>query len=123
MTADVVSQPAMHPAQSYSVERLQPGEKRIRDHYVKYPFPSNVNSNYTKDFKKHNDYHKLDKKGGFNLEKEHKVINPHNMDLQTVQKDKFRGFKVEGKQVKKAERPKAHVSFAKGSIYKVRNFI
>jgi len=41
------------------------------------------------------------------------------MDMQTVQKDKFRGFKVEGKQVKKVERPKAQVSFAKGSIYKV----
>jgi len=59
---------------------LKPGERRIRHNFVKYPFPTNVNSNYVKDFKKHQKYQATDKEGGFNLEKEHKIINPHQMD-------------------------------------------
>ena len=91
---------------------------------MKYPFPTNVGSNYVKDYKKHREhkYSKTEKEGGFNLEKEHKIINPHGMDMHTVQKDKFRGFKVQPKEKVKVERKEDKAPFAKGSIYKVSFF-
>jgi hypothetical protein len=76
------------------VEKIKPGEKRCRDNFVKYPFPQNVNSNYTKDYLKYKQYKQISMQEAFNLEKEHKIINPHKVDCQTVSKDKYKGFKV-----------------------------
>lgn len=44
------------------------------------------------------------------------------MDMNTMQKDKFRGFKVQPKEKVKAQRKEDKAPFAKGSIYKVRGF-
>ena len=69
---------------------------RCVDRFVKYPYPKRLYSNY-----KQNYYGKLaqtnvqDHKNAFNLEKESKIINPHNMDLSTTNKTKFRGEKGE----------------------------
>lgn len=55
------------------------GQKRILDRFVKYPYPSNIISNYRKDFVD-KDAAPVDiecRKEAFNLEKEHKIINPH----------------------------------------------
>ena len=69
---------------------------RCVDRFVRYPYPKRLYSNY-----KQNYYGKLaqtnvqDHKQAFNLEKESKIINPHNMDLSTTNKTKFRGEKGE----------------------------
>lgn len=57
-------------------------QTRCTDRFVRYPYPKVLFSNY-----KQNYYGKLTKtdvkshKEAFNLEKESKIINPHNMDL------------------------------------------
>jgi hypothetical protein len=43
------------------------------------------------------------RKDAFNIEKEHKIINPHKMDLSTTCKNHFKTFKVE-KEAKKVSR-------------------
>jgi hypothetical protein len=89
---------------------------------VNYPFPLNVGSNYAKDYKQYNKYKGTDKKGAFNLEKEHKIINPHEMDLQTMQKEKYKGFIVQVKEKEKLKRQDDNAPFAQASIYKVSFF-
>jgi len=69
--------------------------KRITDRFVKYPYPKAVISNYKKDYpgkKKH--AQETRPKEAFNIEKEHKIINNHKMDLNTTAKDNFKDFKV-----------------------------
>lgn len=71
-------------------------QTRCVDRFVRYPYPKRLYSNY-----KQNYYGKLaqtnvkNHKQAFNLEKESKIINPHNMDLSTTNKTKFRGEKGE----------------------------
>ena len=51
---------------------------RCTDKFVRYPYPSHMNSYYRKEFKdKINNTIILKKGEAFNLEKEAKIINPH----------------------------------------------
>jgi hypothetical protein len=73
------------------------GQKRIIDRFVKYPYPSNIITNYKKDYaKSHPSAGLFDPsvKEAFNLEKEHKIINPHQMDLKTTTRVDFQPFSV-----------------------------
>lgn len=72
------------------------GQKRIIDRFVKYPYPSNIITNYKKDFTKGKQEGLGDPtvKEAFNLEKEHKIINPHKMDMKTTAKVDFKPFQV-----------------------------
>ena len=69
---------------------------RCTDRFVRYPYPKTLYSNYRENY-----YGKIKRtdvrnhKEAFNLEKEAKIINPHKMDLQTTNKDKYRGEKGE----------------------------
>jgi hypothetical protein len=57
---------------------------------VKYPYPKAVISNYQKEyFEKNKSAHRIPPNEGFNVEKEHKIINPHRMDLSTTNKQNF----------------------------------
>lgn len=67
--------------------------KRCTDRFVKYPYPKAVTSNYKTDFyNKQSHIKSVKPKEAFNIEKEHKIINPHHMELNTTQKDNFREF-------------------------------
>lgn len=79
------------------------------DRFVKYPYPNNIITNYRKDFNKGNGADsdaikdKKHRKQAFNLEKEHKIINPHKMDLKTTTRVDYQPFSVipsHGKAVK-----------------------
>jgi hypothetical protein len=63
---------------------------------VKYPYPTNIITNYRKDFSDGNPA-RVDvecRKEAFNLEKEHKIINPHQMDMKTTTRVDFKPFTV-----------------------------
>jgi hypothetical protein len=69
--------------------------KRQSDRFVKYPYPKAVCSNYRQDFYDKNDHIKdIKPTEAFNMEKEHKIINNHKMDLNTTVKENFKDFKV-----------------------------
>jgi|JI9StandDraft_1071089.scaffolds.fasta_scaffold338265_1 hypothetical protein len=69
--------------------------KRQTDRFVKYPYPKAVRSNYKQDYYDKKEHIKdVMPKEAFNIEKEHKIINNHKMDLNTTVKDNFKDFKV-----------------------------
>ena len=60
---------------------------RCTDRFIQYPYPKCVNTFYQKEYhQKLQKGHLTDKKDAFNLEKETKIINPHNMELSTTNK-------------------------------------
>lgn len=80
----------------------QHGKRKITDRFVKYPYPKQMGTTYTKEIKKVQTPRKRDE--AFNLEKEHKIINPHKMELRTTAKVDYQPFQVVGK-VKQEGRP------------------
>jgi hypothetical protein len=62
---------------------------------VKYPYPVNIITHYKKEFRNEKGAEPyLHKDEAFNLEKEHKIINPHNMDLKTTTRLDYKPFAV-----------------------------
>lgn len=74
----------------------QARKTRCSDRFVKYPYPKSLITNYQKEY-----YEKKGKgltvpsKEAFNIEKEHKIINPHKMEFATTNKSSFQPFVVE----------------------------
>jgi len=64
--------------------------RRCTDRFVRYPYPSKMNSHYVKNFVEKKSLAK-DHKVAFNLEKETKIINPHQMDMTTTMREIFKG--------------------------------
>lgn len=54
----------------------------------------------------------------FNLEKEHKIINPHKMQLRTCNRDEFKEFKVIPNPTRKEHILPDKVPFPSASTYK-----
>lgn len=76
---------------------------RCSDRFVKYPYPKTLNTNYQKEYyEKYRKGLKIEQKDAFNIEKEHKIINPHRMEYLTTNKTTFKPFSVEAS--KKPER-------------------
>ena len=68
---------------SYSVGR----RNRCSDRFVKYPYPKTMITNYQKEYHpKSKEVKVIPQKEVFNPEKEHKIINPHKMELSTTNK-------------------------------------
>lgn len=68
---------------------------RCNDKFVKYPYPRNLITNYQKEY--HNKIGETSvqkNKESFNVEKEHKIINPHNMDMSTTNKVVYQPYQV-----------------------------
>lgn len=65
---------------------------------MKYPYPKSLITNYQKEYHK-----KIEKtliihpRDAFNIEKEHKIINPHKMEMKTTNKSSFQPFSVQPK--------------------------
>ena len=68
------------------------GAKRITDRFVKYPYPSNVTSNYQKDFvkQKPDNRGRTPHKQAFNLEKEPKTQTKHKFNANTSHMTDFK---------------------------------
>ena len=93
------------------------GRNRIIDKTaVVYPYPRQIASTYKKDFES-----KLGGRGEvFNLEREHKIINPHKMELRTTSKSDYQPYQLEPKKKKVARPQSAKVPFQKTSSYAAR---
>ncbi len=82
--------------------RMPSGQKRkLRDHFnIKYHYPKGMTTTKQAEFKTKSCKRDLD---CFNLEKEHKVINPHNMELKTTTNICFQPFKIKQNSNKQRE--------------------
>ena len=56
-------------------------------------------------------------KEAFNVEKEHKIINPHKMDMATTQKTSFKGYSVQPSEKKLRSAPKNDAPMQQSSSY------
>ncbi len=87
----------------------RPGRRQVVDRVVKYKYPSHVGTNYQKDYAK---YNSINAPGGqkcgepFNVEKEHKIINPHDVEKLTINRIDYQPFQVQPRQPKKLKAPK-----------------
>ena len=54
----------------------------------------------------------------FNLEKEHRIINPHKMDLRTTNRDEFKAFNILPNPARKQYVAPDKMPFQDASIYK-----
>eukprot|EP00349_Pseudokeronopsis_sp_Brazil_P007977 CAMPEP_0202964028 /NCGR_PEP_ID=MMETSP1396-20130829/8087_1 /ASSEMBLY_ACC=CAM_ASM_000872 /TAXON_ID= /ORGANISM="Pseudokeronopsis sp., Strain Brazil" /LENGTH=134 /DNA_ID=CAMNT_0049685783 /DNA_START=492 /DNA_END=893 /DNA_ORIENTATION=+ len=100
-------------------ERLK-GQKRIIDRFIKYPYPSNIITQYKKEYRQKEGDMKagnFTKEQAFNLEKEHKIINPHNMDMHTTARVDFKPFAVVPQKKELKVELKQPVPFQKSSQY------
>ena len=79
------------------------GQRRHVDKFVRYPYPQMMGTQYQRE---HHTKPSYADKEAFNVEKEHKIINPHRMELRTTQRVDYQPFQVlhERKQV---ERPQS----------------
>ena len=58
------------------------------------------------------------RKEAFNLEKEHKIINPHKMDAATIAKTDFQFFTVMPQKSKGHDKKSNNAPFIDASVYK-----
>lgn len=79
--------------QSQTIRYTNRNKRVPLDHHntCSFKYPSGIQSNYK------NDYHKQQhiKKEIFNLEREHRIINPHKMQLMTIKDSDYKPFKAE----------------------------
>ena len=100
---------------------------RCTDRFVRYPYPKNVFSNYKQNYRDRITHTEIkNHKDAFNLEKEAKIINPHKMDLQTTNKNTYRGTKGKAAEpkheiVNEAPKPIQHSSSYKSSFVNWNN--
>ena len=72
---------------------------RCTDKFVRYPYPKTMCTVQQKEYKDKLKKTQVMKNGeSFNLEKEAKIINPHNMDLATTTGTTFKGHTIKPKQ-------------------------
>lgn len=63
---------------------------RCSDKFVRYPYPRHMITNYQKEYdNKLRETALITKPEAFNIEKEHKILNPHKMELSTTNKTTF----------------------------------
>lgn len=88
------------------------------DKVVRYHYPKCVHTNYQRE---HRGYNTVKKVGGstkfepFNVEKEHKIINPHNVEHVSQNQLTYKGYKVAPKEKRPREMPKATGEFPVGT--------
>ena len=86
----------------------RPGRRKIVDRVVKYKYPKGVGTNYQKEHAKYNTTHAVGRNNSgepFNVEKEHKIINPHRVDKHTTYNKDYRPYKVYPNEKKKMKAP------------------
>ena len=92
------------------------GKRKLTDKIVRYPYPQMMGTSYQKSYPTQGSG--LKNFEPFNLEKEHRIINPHKMEMRTTNRSDFQGFKVvkEKKPARRADAPNApltkHSSYA-----------
>jgi hypothetical protein len=86
----------------------RPGRRQIVDRVVKYKYPPQVGTNYQKDYAKYNSIKTagaFSKADNFNVEKEHKIINPHKVEKLTINRIDYQPFNIQPREPKKYKAP------------------
>jgi hypothetical protein len=86
----------------------RPGRRQIVDRVVKYHYPPQVGTNYQRDYAKYNSIKAVGKNNtaeNFNVEKEHKIINPHKVEKLTINRIDYQPFKIQQREQKKLQAP------------------
>lgn len=94
----------------------RPGRRKIVDRVIKYKYPTKIGTNYQKEHAYYNSAKAVGRQNTgepFNVEKEHKVINPHNVEKLTVNRIDYQPFNVQPREPKKlkAPSPKSYIPF------------
>lgn len=93
----------------------RPGRRKMVDRTIKYKYPSKVGTTYQKEYAQFNSAKNAGQevKGtNFNVEKEHKIINPHNVEKLTINRIDYQPFTIQPREPKKfkAPSPKQYVA-------------
>ena len=86
----------------------RPGRRQIVDRVVKYKYPSKIGTSYQKDHATYNSAKMAKRRNtgeAFNVEKEHKYKNPHNVDRLTVNRIDYQPFTIQPREFKKYKAP------------------
>lgn len=86
----------------------RPGRRQVVDRVVKYKYPSKIGTNYQKEHAHFNSTKAVGRNNTgepFNVEKEHKVINPHDVEKLTINRIDYQPFTIQPREPKKLKAP------------------
>ena len=86
----------------------RPGRRKIVDRVIKYKYPKQIGTNYQKEHAHYNSSKAVGRNNNgepFNVEKEHKIINPHNVEKLTVNRIDYQPFTIQPREPKKLKAP------------------
>lgn len=98
----------------------RPGRRKMVDRVVRYKYPSKIGTNYQKEHAHFNSAKVAGKEvkgSNFNVEKEHKIINPHNVEKLTVNRTDYQPFTIQPREPKKLKAPSPQKNVAMKSSY------
>ena len=86
----------------------RPGRRKMVDRVIRYKYPSKIGTNYQKEHAHFNSAKAAGKEvkgSNFNVEKEHKIINPHNVEKLTINRIDYQPFTIQPREPKKLKAP------------------
>lgn len=87
----------------------RPGRRKMVDKFVRYHYPTCVHTTYHQQHQAHNSSKAVGRKNtgeAFNVEKEHKIINPHHVEGNTQSMITYKPFDVQPKEKRQPDVPK-----------------
>jgi hypothetical protein len=86
----------------------RPGRRQIVDRVVKYKYPPQIGTNYQKEHAHFNSTKAVGRNNTgepFNVEKEHKIINPHKVEKLTINRIDYQPYTIQPREPKKLKAP------------------
>lgn len=86
----------------------RPGRRMIVDRVVKYKYPPQIGTIYQKEHGHFNSSKAVGRSNTgepFNVEKEHKIINPHKVEKLTINRIDYQPYKIQPREPKKLKAP------------------
>ena len=86
----------------------RPGRRQIVDKVIKYKYPPQIGTNYQKEHGHFNSAKAVGRNNTgepFNVEKEHKIINPHKVEKLTINRIDYQPYTIQPREPKKLKAP------------------
>lgn len=86
----------------------RPGRRKIVDRVIKYKYPKQIGTNYQKEHAHFNSTKAVGRNNNgepWNVEKEHKIINPHDVEKLTINRIDYQPFTIQPREPKKFRAP------------------
>ena len=86
----------------------RPGRRMIVDKVIKYKYPPQIGTNYQKEHANFNSTKAVGRNNTgepFNVEKEHKIINPHKVEKLTINRIDYQPYTIQPREPKKLKAP------------------